>query len=469
MELKEKHELKKYLYSALTLFVGISLSVLFFFVIFRLPEIGGRIGKLFNILTPFVYGGIIAYLLVPVCNFLERGICRVTKVVPDSSGRAMKIIRAVSVFLGLVVAVLVIYILVALVIPQVRETGENVIALFEGAPEIYNDFIMWLTKLFEDNPEITDYVGQYSGQVYDYLMNWIQHLIPNITNVIGGVSSGVINVVNVVKNLFIGIIVAIYLLLARKRFAKQANMLVYSMFKKPAADKIVEEVHFVDKAFSGFINGRLLDSAIIGLLCYVCCRLMRMPYPFLISVIVGVTNMIPFFGPFIGAVPSAFIILLVSPLKCLYFIIFIIILQQVDGNIIGPKIMGNSTGLSSFWVLFAITLFGGWFGFVGMIIGVPLFAVIYHLVCELVNLGLEKHGQENMLINYLWQYNPQEAGAYEEYRRKKAGQKKDSGDCVKDGERGASEEVADAVSGDQPCPMPEKVVSAEEAEAVSEE
>lgn len=205
-------------------------------------------------------------------------------------------------------------------------------------------------------------------------------------------------------NLFIGLVVAIYLLYGRRKFKKQGKLLLYSLFKARWADKIVEEIRFADRVFSGFIGGKLLDSAIIGGICYIGMMIMGLPYAILISVIVGVTNIIPFFGPYIGAIPSAIILLTVSPMSCLMFVIFIVILQQVDGNIIGPKILGSSTGLSGIWVLFSILLFGGLFGFVGMIIGVPVFAVIYDLIRQLIIRGLELRSKSKMFDDYQQEY-----------------------------------------------------------------
>ena len=192
------------------------------------------------------------------------------------------------------------------------------------------------------------------------------------------------------KNFLIGIIVAVYVLNCKTTFASQAKKIIYSIFNKKLGSAIIHEIRFVHQGFGGFIIGKLIDSLIIGILCYICLTLMKMPYTMLISVIIGITNIIPFFGPFIGAVPSFILLLLVSPMQSLYFIIFIFVLQQFDGNILGPKILGDSTGLSSFWVLFSILFFGGLMGFFGMIIGVPFFAVAYHLISQAVNKALQK-------------------------------------------------------------------------------
>ena len=198
----------------------------------------------------------------------------------------------------------------------------------------------------------------------------------------------------------IGIIVAVYMLASRKRFVQQAKLVLYSIFKPRWAQLIQEEVLYADRMFGGFINGKIMDSAIIGVLCYLVCAFVKFPSALLVSVIIGVTNVIPFLGPFIGAVPATLLILIQSPIKAIWFVLFVLVLQQLDGNVIGPKILGDTTGLSSFWVLFSILLFGGLWGFVGMIVGVPLFAVIYDVIKKLVFHGLRRNGQLDQMTVY---------------------------------------------------------------------
>ena len=233
------------------------------------------------------------------------------------------------------------------------------------------------------------------------LDTWIKNtLLPSMQNILSGAALGVLNVVVVLKNLIIGIIVAVYMLASRKRFVQQGKMVLYSVVKPRWASLITEEVKYADRMFGGFINGKILDSAIIGLLCYIGCLIFKFPSALLVSVIIGVTNVIPFFGPFIGAIPATLLILIQNPIKALWFVLFVLVLQQLDGNIIGPKILGNTTGLSSFWVLFAILLFGGLWGFAGMIVGVPLFAVIYDVIKKLVIYGLRRNEELDMLNTY---------------------------------------------------------------------
>ena len=221
-------------------------------------------------------------------------------------------------------------------------------------------------------------------------MSYVTELLGGVTNIVSGVGMGVWKVLLFLKDFLIGLIVAVYLLAIRKRFARQGVLLVRSALKPKWADFVLEEIAFVDGMFGGFIDGKIVDSAIIGVLCYIGCVIFRFPNALLISVFVGITNVIPFFGPFIGAIPSIFLILIVDPLKALWFALFILGLQQLDGNVIGPKILGDSTGISSFWVIVAILVGGGFFGVLGMFLGVPVCAALQTLGKYLVDRRLSK-------------------------------------------------------------------------------
>ncbi|MDE7017678.1 MAG: AI-2E family transporter, partial [Lachnospiraceae bacterium] len=233
-------------------------------------------------------------------------------------------------------------------------------------------------------------------------------IIPGISGFLGGISVQVIGVFNGFKNLFLGFLISAYLLASRKLFAAQAKLILHGVFNDKWARILEEEVRYIDKMFNGFFMGKIIDSAIIGALCFIGTTLLGFDSAAFISVVIGVTNIIPFFGPLIGAVPCALLLLLENPMHCLYFIIFIIVLQQLDGNVIGPKILGNATGVSSFWVLFSILLFGGLWGIIGMVIGVPLFAVIYDVIRKLVYRGLKKHSHQKMITQYQEEFHQKE-------------------------------------------------------------
>ena len=390
----KRPHIKPYLYGMLAGFGAIALSIIFFFLIYRFDGFGSAISTLTGILMPFIYGAVIAYLLKPVCNTIE-GFLR--RFIPE---RMKGLISALSIALTILLGLLLIYALCMMIIPQLIT---SVTTLYYTAQRNIARFVQWANhvEFIENNQQIMDLLNN----AYDTLNTSVDNLVktkllPSMQNILSGAAIGVLNVVTWAKNLVIGIIVAVYMLASRKRFVQQAKLVLYSVFKPVWARRIIEEIQYADKMFGGFINGKIMDSAIIGVLCYIGCLIFKFPSALLVSVIIGVTNVIPFFGPFIGAIPATLLILIQNPIKALWFLLFVLVLQQVDGNIIGPKILGNTTGLSSFWVLFAILLFGGLWGFAGMIVGVPLFAVIYDVIKKLVIHGLRRNEELDMLNTY---------------------------------------------------------------------
>ena len=311
-------------------------------------------------------------------------------------------IGTASVVGSVVTGLVIIYAVLAMLLPQL---AVSISRMARSLPQMVDSISSMVDRLFEGNEIIQNYIMQLSDAGTESISGWLKDsILPYMNMILTGLSDSMINAAGIFMNLFIGLVVAIYLLSGRKKFKKQGKLILYSLFKERWANKIVEEIRFSDRVFSGFIGGKLLDSAIIGGICYAGMMILGLPYAILISVIVGVTNIIPFFGPYIGAIPSAIILLTVSPMSCLIFVVFIVILQQVDGNIIGPKILGSSTGLSGIWVLFSILLFGGLFGFVGMLIGVPVFAVIYDLIRQLIVRGLELRNKSKMCEEYEQEY-----------------------------------------------------------------
>ena len=388
----KKPHIKPYLYGMLAGFGAISLSIIFFFLIYRFDGFGDAISTLTGILMPFIYGAVIAYLLKPVCNTIEAFLRRF---IPE---KMKGLINALSVTFTILFGLLLVYALFMMIVPQLIT---SVTTLYYTAQRNFAKFVQWANhvEFFEQNSQIMDLLNSAYDTVSTSIDTLVKtKLLPSMQNILSGAALGVLNVVVVLKNLVIGIIVAVYMLASRKRFVQQGKMVLYSVVKPRWASLITEEVKYADKMFGGFINGKILDSAIIGVLCYIGCLIFKFPSALLVSVIIGVTNVIPFFGPFIGAIPATLLILIQNPIKALWFVLFVLVLQQLDGNIIGPKILGNTTGLSSFWVLFAILLFGGLWGFAGMIVGVPLFDVIYDVIKKLVFHGLE-HNQELELVN----------------------------------------------------------------------
>lgn len=391
---------RRYLYISLSVFAGVGLSLVLFFVLYRMQGIGVALKKLSDILAPFVYGGVVAYLLRPLCNTYESFFA---EVLPR---RVKKISNGLAVGLSLVTGILVVYTLIIMIAPQLYA---SVVSLWNSLPDKINQFLAWATATFGEDDELLQYFNTSYQRLYLELESWAQNtLIPHITSIVGEVGSSVLKVLNFLYDLLIGLIVAVYLLGSRKKFARQSILLVRSALKPKWAEMLLEEVAFVDRMFGGFIDGKILDSAIIGVLCYIGCLIFKFPNPLLIAAIVGITNIIPFFGPFIGAIPSTFLILIEDPVKALWFVLFVVVLQQLDGNIIGPTILGDRTGLSSFWVLFTIILFGGLWGIVGMIIAVPLFAVIYNTIKRFVRRGLFKKEQLELWEQYKADYPDEE-------------------------------------------------------------
>lgn len=383
---------KRYLYWGVTAFCVIAAALLFYFAVGNITIFGNAVSRLVSILAPFIWGLVICYLLSPLMRSVEnrlflplaRKLYRKNK---KNDGR--RFARALTVVFCEIVLILVLVALVYLIIPQMLSSVQTLIS---NSGVYVDNLSKWADGLFENYPVLDDYLGGFLDNFNTNLGNWLEtKLLPRVGSVVTSVTSGVYGVAKSIYNLIIGIIVSIYLLSDKEGFVAAVKRMTYSVFSVETADRLRSGLNFVDRTFMSFLNGKLLDSLIIGIICYIVCSILKMPYTLLVSVIVGVTNIIPFFGPLIGAVPSALIILMVDPTKCLIFIIFVIILQQIDGNIIGPRILGNSTGITGFWVMFSIILGGGLFGFWGLLLGVPVFVVIYSLVTSLIVKKLKRN------------------------------------------------------------------------------
>lgn len=384
-----KHFLNsKYSKWALTAMVVIAVGVTFYFGMLRMESVGDMISLINEILTPFFIGFVLAYLLRPVFNRVQRFLFRILAPRMKTEGKA----KALSKALSTTVSILLFFVLLggalSVVIPQVIA---SIYSIFLAAPAALEDFIVWMNALpfFDESTKET--IENLVMNFQKTAINWVQtNVLPNLSEIVSQVSEGVVGAINILMNFIIGIIICIYILFSKETFAAQCKKTLYSLFEKERAEGMIRDMQFIDKVFNGYIVGKIIDSFAVGVICFVVMVIFQWPYAMLISVLIGVTNIIPFFGPFIGAIPSAVLILTVDPMACLYFIIFILIMQQVEGNIIAPIILGDSTGLSSFWVMFAILIGGGLFGFMGMIIGVPIFAVIYAFVTRWLNKRLKK-------------------------------------------------------------------------------
>lgn len=375
-------------------------EILCAFVLFKMPVIISVLKGITEILKPFLYGVVFAYLLAPLCNKIEE---KLFQIFPKAKTKARRFICFIAIVISLCVAIAVIWLIIMMIIPQVWDSVMKIIQMVPQKLIVVNN---WIEHMLENQPELQAYFEEFSSQAesnIDSLLN--VDTIQKVQSIINSLSVQLFGVLGVVKNIFLGLLISAYLLGSRKLFGAQAGLILHGVFSDKWAKIIEEEIRYTDKMFNGFLVGKIIDSAIIGLLCFAGTSIMGFEAPAFISVIIGITNIIPFFGPFIGAIPCGLLLLLENPMHCLYFIIFIFVLQQLDGNVIGPKILGNTTGVSSFWVLFAILLFGGMWGVVGMVIGVPLFAVIYDIIRKLVYRGLRKHKRESMITDYEEKYH----------------------------------------------------------------
>lgn len=395
-----RSENKRYFKLGITIFASLSGTVAFFFLMFRLQEIKDFFSTVILALQPILIGIVLAYLLNPVAEILERALRKIKITRPA---------RVISVILTLIFALGIVVLCCAFVLPQLVQ---SVASLVNDLPELLNTQLERIGNYISSYGNSDD-VMKIISSVENFLLSWIQN---NLFSMISAVANSVYSIGTALVNIIIAIIVTIYLLLDKERYLAQCRKLFNAVCKNQSANEAVSDVvQQTDRIFSGFISGKLLDSLIVGVICFIFLLIFKMPYAPLISVIIGVTNIIPMFGPFIGAIPSAFLILLISPMKCLIFLIFIIILQLIDGNVIGPRILGNSTGLSALYVTVAMLLFGKLLGFTGMIIGVPLFATLYYIVKKLAENSLKKR---NLPVSTS-EYVPKKRNNFKRGRRKK--------------------------------------------------
>ena len=388
MKLKWNNNYVKWGLTALAVICG---SIFFYYLLFHTSNIRLVFATLSDILLPVSIGFILAYLLVPVLNYIEQKflfpICDKLKI--SEKPKAKKYVRMIGIALTSIFFWFILFILIYMLLSQIVPSIQSIIINFDT---YINNITAWINKTLSDNPEFAKYIvnlfERYSGELENFLNNT---LLPKSSELIKTLSMSVISVILTLWDFIVGFLISIYLMSGKETFANQAKKIAYSVFHRDTANLVINNVRFTHNTFIGFIAGKIMDSIIIGLLCFIGTTLLQTPYAVLVSVIIGCTNVIPFFGPFLGGIPCTILVLVVDithPLNAVYFALFVLLLQTVDGNIIGPKILGDSTGLSSFWVIFSITLFGGLFGVLGMVIGVPAFAVIYAAIKALVNNSL---------------------------------------------------------------------------------
>lgn len=375
---KGPSKLRQQFSRGMTYFLVVAASILFYFALLRLSDLSLGVVRVFAVLKPVVYGCVIAYLLNPIVNKVDQYLVPFLEKRMPQSKKVCKLSRGTGILLALILLIMVVSVLFNLLIPELYTSIRNLVFTL---PKQLSDVLNNLNEAKFDDSTTGTIIKTVIEEGTDMFMRWMRTDLLNMTNeIMSNLTEGVFSVVSEIFNMIIGIIISIYILFSKELFVRQSKKGIYAVFNTDHANMILHLTTKSNEIFGGFIIGKIIDSAIIGVLCFFGLSFLDMPYVMLVSVIVGVTNVIPFFGPYIGAVPSTFLILLNDPMKGLYFIIFILILQQFDGNILGPKILGNSTGLSAFWVIVAILLGGGLFGFVGMLMGVPTFAVFYYIV-----------------------------------------------------------------------------------------
>ena len=388
-----RHIFKQTLVQASAFLVAILCAILFFFVIFSYNTWTGKLAYIVSGLKSIIIGIVIAYLLNPIVNEMEKQLKKLVKN-PKNEARANALLRgfcAIAVVLG---AVLVVGVLLYAILPQVMI---SISSLIRNSPHYVDE----VTDLIQSNRQLRTFLDNVLTNATEDISQWLNvNVLQNIQSYVGMAASGVMNVIMMLANVLVGLIISVYVLCSTQTFVGQGKKILYAVFTRKQAKAILDTLRKSNEIFGGFISGKIIDSLIVGVLCFVGLTLLHMPYIALVSVIVGVTNVIPFFGPYIGMIPSTLLIMLVDFKKGVIVLIFIIILQQLDGNVIGPKILGKSTGLSAFWVVFSVMFFGKIWGIIGMLIGVPVFGVIYYIFDTFVDYRLEQRQLPTEMADY---------------------------------------------------------------------
>lgn len=395
---------KKYLYWGFTGFIVLACSILFYYVVFHNEQFSGIIKNVINICFPIIVSLIIAFLLCPMINWIEKNVFG--RMIPKlKRGERLneigqKWMRVASIFLSYAIVLLLLVAFFITVIPQIRLSIENIVA---QSSSYRTNIENWIVEINEKYPELAGLVGDtFNEYADDFNLFQNVNLMSRLQELFTKVSVGVFGFFGALWDIIIGAIISVYILANKEKYAGQFKKLAYGFLDVKTGNVLIANVRMANNKFSGFIVGKILDSIIIGIICFVCCSIFQFPYPVLLGLIIGVTNVIPFFGPFFGAIPCALLIFMINPIQCIWFLLFILALQQFDGNILGPMILGESTGISGFWVIFAITFFGGIWGVPGMIVGVPLFAVIYAIIKTVLETKLAKKKLPSITEQYIY-------------------------------------------------------------------
>ena len=376
----------KYFRLGLTLLTVIILSLLFYITLENIGTVFSSIKAVLGVFSFVFFGIAFAYLMNPILKLVEKGLLKLLSRSNMTERGMRKLARIVGVIVALLVFLAVVYGLFAMVVPELVVSLSETFSQ-ENLQKYYEQITTWLGNVTKGTP-LEGWLQQ--RDPVRIFQDWFNKEQQNILSWLGELVTGAYGVGKALFNMIIGIIAAVYLLISKEKFIAQLKKLIVALFKPKGADRLFEIGRLTNRSFGGFIVGKLIDSLIIGVLSYIGMIILRLPYPLISSTFVGISNIIPFFGPLIGIAIGGVLILLQNPLQALYFVIFELILQQIDGNIIGPRILGERLGISDFWVLVSITVFGAAFGFPGMILGVPIFTIFYTLISEAVRRALRK-------------------------------------------------------------------------------
>ena len=371
-----------------------SACLLVYAVLFNFTIVGRVAKTILSVAAPITWGLVIAYLVNPIMMWFERRLKKVT----EKTKPRPRLNRVISLFISMLIFLAVLGALLAIILPQVFE---SVTTIFNNFGTYVDNCQAWANSVLKKYPELLSTAEKSLENFEVDVTGFLNKLVPKVSDIALKITDSAIGFIIAIKDFLIGLIVAVYFLFDKEHFQSQLSKFTHAVLPKKASSAFFRVCSRTNSSISGFITGKIIDSIIIGILCFICMNIMKLNFAVLISVIVGITNIIPFFGPFIGAIPSGLLLLVSYPRQVIPFAILILIIQQLDGNVIGPKILGQSTGISAFWVLFSILFGGGLFGFAGMILGVPVFAVVYSLFSEYINYLLEKKDMSTVTEDYI--------------------------------------------------------------------
>lgn len=386
-----KHKIEnKYIYWGLTALCVIAFAILFYFIVLRIDNIKSIITSIFSIFRPLLYGIVIAFLLTQSYNFFDRKFTKLLRKKIKDEEKIKKFSKTLSIIISILIMLIILFCVLYLLIPKLIL---SILGIIEILPDSIIKAEAWLENILKVNSNLEKMILSLVNDSSQSLISWIKNgVLPQMETIFESVTTGLNGMYTFLKDFIIGIVFSIYILINKTRFISQLKKFMYSILDIKKGNTLLQGARYSYKIFNGFIKGKLITSLIIGVACYISMIIFNLPYALLISLIIAITNIIPFFGPIIGWIPGVIILLLINPMQALYFTIINIVLQQIEGNIVEPKIIGNSIGLSGFWVLFSILIFGGMFGFLGMIIGVPIFAIFYHFASFYLKKYLMKKG-----------------------------------------------------------------------------